>query len=836
MSQPISGKRLPDKETRMADHRVRGLRAVPTLCLILLLVGACGRGGPRPGEVLDEASRAGRMVASFPSASEDYFHDMDGGHSLTREEIQGRNTWLVWTGGNDRFWDSITVSSFGLFDLLKVASSHPDKSMEHLNRSTRWTYLGLVNEPCFDKPTGPDPQRYGLWLDKRRADCPPDPFENEQRYAGVRIGARGKNIPLGTYYGSASGIVGLRLFPNPDFDETAAKNWDPVRYYTDPSYYNSKSLVRPYRVGMSCAFCHVGPSPTSPPADPENPKWENLASNVGAQYFWVDRIFSWKRDPSNYMFQLLHTSRPGALDTSLVSTDYINNPRTMNAVYLLGPRLQVAKRWGKERLAGGGLNNAQLNDYVKTGPLTEFFQKPDTVLTPRVLKDGSDSVGALGALNRVYLNIGLFSEEWLLHFKPLVGGQPISPIEIAVARKNSAYWLATEAQTPSLALFFLRTATPHRLKDAPGGAAYLTKDQAVLRRGKIAFAERCARCHSSKAPEPAIGVDPGGCAGRGYLTCWTRYWEWTKTDEYKQKMRQIVLADNFLDDNYLSTELRVPVTLLETNTCSPLATNAIAGNIWDNFSSKSYKDLPSVGTITVHDPFTGEPRPYQMPDGGRGYTRPASLVSVWSTAPFLQNNSLGKFEESPAVDARMRSFQDSIEKLLWPEKRPKDPVLGDKVPGTIDRTTVRSYLRVAGGYLPDELQPLLGMFNRHVPWLFGEGGVRIGPIPVGTPVNLMSNIDLMPDGADLAGRAAHLRKLLPVLHELVQDLKKVSDAASEEDLRRAFAPLAPRLLAMSKCPDFVVDRGHYFGTNAFKEEPGLSDEDKRALIEFLKTF
>ena len=43
------------------------------------------------------------------------------------------------------------------------------------------------------------------------------------------------------------------------------------------------------------------------------------------------------------------------------------------------------------------------------------------VWTPRVLKDGSDSVGILGALNRVYLNIGLFSEEWLLHFKPLVG-------------------------------------------------------------------------------------------------------------------------------------------------------------------------------------------------------------------------------------------------------------------------------------------------------------------------------------------------------------------------------------------------------------------------------
>jgi hypothetical protein len=820
----------------MADRRFRRLRALVPLFAILAVLTGCEKGRPRAGEVLDEASRAGRAPASFPAAAEDYFHDMDGGRSLTREEIQGRNTWLVWTGGNDRFWDGITVSSFGLFDLLKILSSHPDKRMQHLDRNNRWTYLGLVNEPCFEKPTGPDPRRYGLWLDKRRADCPPDPFENEQRYPGVRVGARGGNMPVGSYYGYASGIVGLRLFPNPDFDEAAAKSWDPVRYYTDEKYYDSKDLVRPYRVGMSCAFCHVGPSPTNPPADPENPRWENLASNVGAQYFWVDRIFSWKNDRSNYMFQLLHTSRPGALDTSLVSTDYINNPRTMNAVYELGPRLQVGQRWGKEKLAGGGLNNSQFNDYVKDGPLTAFFQKPDTVLTPRVLKDGSDSVGALGALNRVYLNIGLFSEEWLLHFKPLVGGKPISPIEIAVARKNSAYWLATEAQTPSMAAFFLRTATPHRLKDAPGGAAHLTKDQALLRRGKIAFAERCARCHSSKVPEPAVGVDPGGCAGSGYLACWSRYWEWTKTDEYKGKMRQLVLADKFLEGNYLSTELRVPVTLLETNACSPLATNAIAGNIWDNFSSQSYKDLPSVGTITVHDPFTGQPRPYQMPAGGRGYTRPASLVSVWSTAPFLQNNSLGKFEESPSVEARMRSFQDSVEKLLWPERRPKDPVLGDKVPGTIDRTTARSELRVAAGFLPDELQPLLGPLNRHAPWLFGAGGVKIGPIPVGTPVNLMANLDLMPDGADLPRRAEHVAKLLPVLHELVRDLKKVGDTASDAEARQAFAPLVPRLLAMSKCPDFVVDRGHYFGTSAFKEEPGLSDEDKRGLIEFLKTF
>jgi len=37
------------------------------------------------------------------------------------------------------------------------------------------------------------------------------------------------------------------------------------------------------------------------------------------------------------------------------------------------------------------------------------------------------------------------------------------------------------------------------------------------------------------------------------------------------------------------------------------------------------------------------------------------------------------------------------------------------------------------------------------------------------------------------------------------------------------------LLSVSKCPDFIINKGHYFGTN-------LSDEEKDDLIEFLKTF
>ncbi|HEV7860993.1 MAG TPA: hypothetical protein VGO91_20405 [Pyrinomonadaceae bacterium] len=789
--------------------------------------------GPAPGTVLDEARQANRPAQSFPAADEDYFHDMDDAATLTTDEVKGRNTWIVWTGGNDRFWDKIGVSSLGALDFLKTLSSHPSLKF---SRDNRWNYLGLVNEPCFEKATGPDPNRYGLWLDKRSANCPPDPFENEAKYPGVKVGARGKNLPAGSYYGWATGIVGLRLFPNPDFDEAAAKKWDAEKFYTKADYYNSKDLVRPYRVGMSCGFCHVGPNPIKPPADPEHPKWENLSSSVGAQYFWIDRIFDWDADQSSYVFQMFHTSRPGTLDTSLVSTDNINNPRTMNALYNLGPRLEQAKRFGKETLGGGSLDNKQFNDYPNTATLSPLFSPPATVYAPRVLKDGSDSVGALGALNRVYLNIGLFSEEWLLHFNPLIGGRKTTPIKIVDARKNSSFWEATEAQTPDMALFFLKTTAPHKLKDAPGGDAYMTKDSAQLDRGKIVFAENCARCHSSKLPTPAEGLDPGGCSGKDYLSCWTKYWEWTKTEDFKSKMRAIVTAPDFLDGNYLSAEHRVPVTLLQTNACSPLATNAIRDNIWDNFSSETYKDLPSVGTITIYDPISGEPKQFPMPGGGRGYTRPASLISLWSTAPFLLNNSVGKFNPSPSVAARMDSFQDSIEKMLWPEKREKDSVLGDKIPGVIDRTTTRSFLRVPSGYVPDNLKSLGGFGKHFFPYIFGEDGIEIGPIPPGTPVNLLANLNLLADDSDLLGRVDHDRKVLDLALTIKHDLKALGDDPKDEDARKVFLNLVPKLMSLSKCPDFVVNRGHYFGTSLNKEEPGLSDDDKRALIEFLKTF
>jgi hypothetical protein len=287
-------------------------------------------------------------------------------------------------------------------------------------------------------------------------------------------------------------------------------------------------------------------------------------------------------------------------------------------------------------------------------------------------------------------------------------------------------------------------------------------------------------------------------------------------------MREIALADDFLDSNFLSNELRVPVTLLETNACSPLATNAIAGDIWNDFSSSSYKSLPSVGSVTVHHPRTGEPKEYAMPAGGRGYTRPASLISLWSTAPFLLNNTIGRFMWTGRVADRMASFDDGIRQLLWPETRQAgDPEYGatrfitksgKMAPGLIDRTEVMSSLSIPKGFL--------GKIGKVT------GDLSIGDFPKGTPVGLLANVDFQ-----------QVDKLIELVPTLIRDFKKLPLNPTNEKAREVLENLIDPLLSVSKCPDLVVNRGHYFGTDFLPEgegEPGLVDEDKEALIAYLK--
>jgi hypothetical protein len=197
---------------------------------------------------------------------------------------------------------------------------------------------------------------------------------------------------------------------------------------------------------------------------------------------------------------------------------------------------------------------------------------------------------------------------------------------------------------------------------------------------------------------------------------------------------------------------------------------------------------------------------------------------------------MGRFEESPSVEARMRSFNDSIHKMLWPEDRDQDSLLGSKIPGVIDRVgdrppagpgQERVYLKASAGYLPEFLQQTLGAQRVLFPSLFSDEGIQIGPIPPGTPIGLLSNLALLPDEA--ARFPEHAAKVGALVVRLLERLHKLGPDATNEQARAAFRDIVDDLLELSKCPDLVVNRGHLFGTT-------LPDSDKLALVEFLKTF
>ncbi len=160
-----------------------------------------------------------------------------------------------------------------------------------------------------------------------------------------------------------------------------------------------------------------------------------------------------------------------------------------------------------------------------------------------------------------------------------------------------------------------------------------------------------------------------------------------------------------------------------------------------------------------------------MPGGGRGYYRTASLTSIWATAPYLHNNSVGVFVKDPSVQGRMTAFNDAIVKMLWPERR-----LGvQSIPvTTVDSIGARSAAPPAACRIPAARR-----------WTTSRASIRRGcPTSSATARCSISSRTSRSTAACCGNNAA---------------------------------------------PDFMLDRGHMFGAE-------LSDDDKWALIEYLKTF
>jgi hypothetical protein len=623
----------------------------------------------------------------------------------------GRDTWIHWTWGNQKFLRKVAVLGGRLpvpvsVDFFRLLDSR--------KRGTRFRDFGLVNEPNCE---GSDKPEYGLFLDRWKGD-PLGYYPGDPRYKRAYPGSAD---PVDErHYGRPAGVVGLRLFPNPQFDP---KKWDSREYFKNPG-----RVEPPYLVGFSCAFCHMTFDPNNPPRDPEKPRWENLAANIGNQFFREGELMLGKGrvvfgdkhpDPAapgdpyrtagltdgDFLYQYAVSQEPGTSETSRISYDFINNPNTINPIFNLRHRPTVEET------------------------------TPDGTKRPvmHVLKDGADSIGIQWALMRVPINIGCEGEYWIDHlFNPATGRRQkpfrinevlavlpdaerarlekeeglsfknVTAERLAELRQKyrSVYgketfgqdWQEAWRRNGPLAAY-LQSYGPAHLEDAvrAGHAPKEVLPEELARaRGARVFGEHCARCHSSKRPGPD-----------------------TKTEQQQKDFFILsAQAKDFRDGNFLSDDARYPVTEIGTNMARALGTNAVDDDIWAQFSSREYKALPPLGRLTFEVPVFPEQAPlsgsvkgpvhveFVPPGGGRGYYRTPSLVSMWATAPYFHNNALGDycavrddggktlfpndgrrigrqlsdgtwidFRIDVSVEGRLKMFEDGVDKLLNPAKR-----------------------------------------------------------------------------------------------------------------------------------------------------------------------
>lgn len=754
--------------------------------------------GVLSGEAMDEAmsglTRVGktpvarRTLECFPAEPRDLFwkmdqvadgkgrlqpldFDEDGDGRISDEErnaIRGRNTWLLWGGGNETFWGWLQEQGYGLTDFLIL--------MDSRRRDSRFKTAGLINQPGFkanhtepllglyldqaksEREAWLKPPRYdGRWAETRDAQgrplsasigvpTPPPNHPAKLFEPGdpALMDAVVKKLPrdgLSTsVYGYPSGVFGLRLFLNPDFfgktraAAEARRYWHerveahPDRYYTDPSIHADPKLVRPFRVSMSCGFCHVAPHPLNPPADPENPEWENLSSIIGDQYWDPQAAFGNLTTRNSFLYHFLKSQAPGTIDTSLVSTDHINNTNVINAVFDVPARLARGEAKPAERQHGA---NLLMHGRKETDP--DFDLK-----CPMVLFPGEDSCGVIPALARVPLNIGVYSEQWRRATNLIIGVREQRPFRIAVARANSVYWQTNEKyRVPYMSAFFTlgskgrvaKSTLAMKLRDArdpvtgpdgkqakdpqgkplsePVGQQSLEADRArradIRQAGRAVFLQHCAICHSSKQPEGfdlqfardcAGGWDQAPAPAKDGPQVYVLPMEFERWEAFKRSPAYLDYAarlaklagpapaegadDPFIEDNFLSNELRIPITLIGVYSGRAMATNAMRGHVWEDYSSETFKTMPSVGEIRYFDGFSKVPSDSygnnagyndEGRGGGPGYFRPPSLISLWATAPYFHNNALGLYNQDPSVKGRLAAYEDGISKLLWNSKR-----------------------------------------------------------------------------------------------------------------------------------------------------------------------
>jgi hypothetical protein len=687
--------------------------------------------------------------------------------TMSEGQRLGLATWHLFASENGDFFRTSQKVTWNGQNMLRTLDSR--------GHDDRFQRTGLLNDPDCVKRTAPD--QFGLYID----DCPRDPY--------------------------SSGIIGLRLRPNPKFDlnawkalgngdvTKAAEKW--LKKPDDRFEWKSAELARtievepPYEVAMTCTICHAAPNPLNPPADPNKGTWKNVVFTLGNQYFQEGQVFGDGIPSDDFLRQVLDSQHPGTSDTSRMATDHIHNPNTINSIFNLRYRVLHKERVKQFDVNGVPVDNYDIKPETCDGTTCE-------VDTFRVLKDGADSSGVSGAALRVFINIGSCFSEFAANMDPVWGVRhPTVPgrLETPISRRKLAEECRDYQQLLPLApylvdyLTFIKTL---RLKDAPGGSALVKSwDDPQMRLGRQVFAEECATCHSSKQPEYPTG-QPTRADSKWEQDVFAK-WSiaeqkaWLKRADRVAWFKAQVDDPNFFEQNYLSDERRYPVSLIGSNSARALGTNATPEGVWAEYASVDYQELAPVD-VPLYKWSLGQLELVGSVKAakGRGYYRSPSLWGAWATAPLLHNNSLGTFTGDPSVQGRLTAFQDGIEKLLG--LRPRE--------GHITKTTRWTFLTTIPVAF-DLPIPIPGVDIHKL---------KLGlPIPPGVPVSAVADLEL----GVLRTTSFTLADVLRILFDGPNYfMERVQDAIP------VFDP--------------IEDKGHEFGLNRTSEE-------KRALIEFLKT-
>ncbi|MEO8004992.1 MAG: cytochrome c [Betaproteobacteria bacterium] len=858
------------------------------LAAVMLSIGAVlalnstvdHRGVPQPVVVAqaDKAAPSGTPVAvpsvdiSAPAATpvRDNPGFYAGEADLNASERAGREIWYKATAGNSRFHTYTFQQRVGvLIDWYRVLNSK-----ERDDRMRAW---GLVSDPGCCKPGDKNcpaktlEETYGFdWCpgddqlleyvgrDGYRdpacdfADAPADKNDvhnkdKDQRQSSCDLA-----------FGTSTGALGFRKFPNPRFDQKrwlqlngSQASWEGFRGRMAKDPKNADSIVThladgsiepPFLIGMACGACHIAYDPLHPPKDLSHPEWKNIKGAIGNQYTRISEILVSGMPPGSLEFQVFSHARPGTSDTSAVPTDQVNNPGTINAIINIDRRPTFAgekiEKWRKVASCEKGAPENRC--WCEPGRDSKCWSRElKEEAVHHILKGGEDSIGALEAIQRVYFNIGSCSEQcWVNHLTDLRQVDPDSrnygqtPFDIGQCRRDCSNFRAVEDRLTNILAFLtskendatdLAVARENQRREKNPKAIYAEADlerdldkqfaPGSVALGREVFAANCARCHSS-LPEATAGAFKN------------RDFRATGTDHPRQ-----------LRADWMGNDQSTPVSEVKTFRCRALHSNHMAGHIWAEYGSE---------TMRARAPDAALKEPH---DGGRGYYRNISLLSVWAHAPFLHNNAMGPeicgnpankandFYRSPYVDAdhktlpagkapacwaydpsvdgRFKLYVASMEDLLNPSKRvPKITRFSEDVPivlgprlwnGTEEKQVVGFTLTLQAG----SNAGALGDFQ-HKQFVNDLVNVKL------RPATLHKSL------AERMGEAQATKvvsELQSLSSEVLKDPTQLVDAIKKR----------PVLLEVySSCLADVENDGHPFGE-------GLSDKEKKALIAFLAT-